>query len=94
MAPSSFFAPSYDITNTKYAVVESCMVLPHYAYGGFGDGNKWHDCDFYCRANETYVGPHTMALLQVTAFLPGNDINMYTLVPLLSGCFVLDVTNY
>lgn len=94
MVPSSFFAPSYDITNTKYAVVESCMVLPHYAYGGFGDGNTWHDCDFYCRANETYVGPHTMALLQVTAFLPGNAISMYTLVPLLSGCFILDVTNY
>lgn len=95
MAPTSFSAPSYDITNTKYAVVESSMYLPHYTYGGFDlSDHTWHDCEFYCRANETYIGPHTMLLMQDAAFLPGSAISIYTLVPLLSGCFILDVTNY
>ncbi len=92
--PNSFLGTRYDITNTKYAVVESSMNLPDYAYGGFGDDNKWHECEFYCRVNETYLGPHTISLNQINAFLPGNAINIYTMVPLLSGCFVLDVTNY
>lgn len=84
----------YDVTNTKYAVVESSMNLPDYAYGGFGSNNTWHECEFYCRVNETYLGPHTISLNQINGFLPGNAINVYTFVPLLSGCFVLDVTNY
>lgn len=92
--PNSIFGASYDVTNTKYAVVESSMNLPDYAYGGFGDDNKWHECAFYCRVNATYLGPHTISLNQSNGFLPGNAINIYTLVPLLSGCFVLDVTNY
>lgn len=92
--PNYIFGASYDITNVKYAVVESSMYLPHYAYGGLGDDNTWHDCEFYCRVNESYPGPHTISLGQSNAFLPGNAISMYTLVPLLSGCFVLDVTNY
>lgn len=92
--PNSFFGTSYDITNAKYAVVESSMNLPDYAYGGFGSDNKWHACDFYCRVNATYLGPHTISLNQSNAFLPGNAINVYTMVPLLSGCFVLDVNNY
>ena len=94
LLPNSIFGASYDITNVKYAVVESSMYLPHYAYGGLGDDNTWHDCEFYCRVNESYSGPHTISLSQSNAFLPGNAINVYTLVPLLSGCFVLDVTNY
>lgn len=92
--PNSIFGASYEITNVKYAVVESSMYLPHYAYGGLGDDNTWHDCEFYCRVNESYPGPHTISLGQSNAFLPGNAISMYTLVPLLSGCFILDVTNY
>lgn len=92
--PHSFFGTSYDITNAKYAVVESSMYLPDYAYGGFGSDNKWHACEFYCRVNAIYSGPHTINLSQDNAFLPGNAINVYTMVPLLSGCFVLDVTNY
>lgn len=95
MAPKSFFAPSYDISHTKYAVVESSMNLPDYAYGSFDlYDHTWHDCDFYCRVNETYLGPHTMSLNQSNAFFPGSAIGIYTLVPLISGCFVLDVTNY
>lgn len=95
MVPKSIFAPSYDISHTKYAVVESCMTLPHYNYGGFDlYDHTWHDCDFYCRANETYLAPHTMSLNQINAFLPGNAIFVYSVVSLLSGCFLLDVTNY
>lgn len=94
MVPKSIFAPSYDISLTKYAVVESSMNLPDYAYGGLGDDNTWHDCDFYCRANETYLAPHTMSLNQINAFLPGNAIFVYSVTSLLSGCFILDVTNY
>lgn len=95
MAPTSFFAPSYDISKTKYAVVESSMYLPHYAYGELFNlyNHTWHDCEFYCGVNETYIGPHTMLLMQDAAFLPGSAIGIYTLVPLLSGCFILDVTN-
>lgn len=92
--PNSIFGTDYDVTHSKYAVVESSMNLPDYAYGGFGSDNKWHACAFYCRVNAVYLGPHTINLAQDTAFLPGNAINVYTLVPLLSGCFVLDVTNY
>ena len=92
--PNSIFGESYDVTHAKYAVVESSMNLPDYAYGGFGSDNKWHECEFYCRVNATYLGPHTISLNQSNAFLPGNAINVYTMVPLLSGCFVLDVTNY
>ena len=92
--PNSIFGTDYDVTHSKYAVVESSMNLPDYAYGGFGSDNKWHACEFYCRVHATYLGPHTISLNQSNAFLPGNAINIYTLVPLLSGCFVLDVTNY
>ena len=92
--PNSIFGTSYDVTHAKYAVVESSMNLPDYAYGGFGSDNKWHACEFYCRVNAVYLGPHTINLAQSNAFLPGNAINIYTMVPLLSGCFILDVTNY
>ena len=71
------------------------MTLPHYAYGGFDlSDHTWHDCDFYCKANETYLDPHTMSLNQINAFLPGNAIFVYSVTSLLSGCFILDVTNY
>lgn len=92
--PNSIFGAEYDVTHTKIAVVESGMNLPDYAYGGLGSDNKWHDCEFYCNVHATYVGPHTISLSQSNGFLPGNAIFVYTFVPLLSGCFVLDVTNY
>lgn len=92
--PNSILGTDYDVTHSKYAVVESSMNLPDYAYGGFGSDNKWHTCEFYCRVHATYLGPHTISLNQSNAFLPGYAINIYTMVPLLSGCFILDVTNY
>lgn len=92
--PNSIFGAEYDVTHTKIAVVESVMNLPNYAYGGFGSDNKWHDCSFYSEVHVTYLGPHTINLSQSHAFLPGNAIFVYTMVPLLSGCFVLDVTDY
>lgn len=92
--PNSIFGAEYDVTHTKIAVVESVMNLPNYAYGGFGSDNKWHDCSFYSEVHATYLGPHTINLSQSHAFLPGNAIFVYTMVPLLSGCFVLDVTDY
>ena len=92
--PNSIFGAEYDVMHTKIAVVESVMNLPDYAYGGFGSDNKWHDCSFYSEVHATYLGPHTINLSQSHAFLPGNAIFVYTMVPLLSGCFILDVTNY
>ena len=80
------FGTDYDVTHKKYAVVESSMQLPDYVAG--------NSCAFYCRVNAVYLGPHTINLAQDTAFLPGFAIDIYTLIPLLSGCFVLDVTNY
>lgn len=94
MRPTPMWGIDYDVTHTKYAVVESVMNLPDYAYGGIGSDNKWHDCSCYCQVEARYTGPHTINLYQDSGFLPGNAIFVYTFVPLLSGCFVLDVTNY
>ena len=87
MAPTSVFHAPYDLTNKKYAVVESAMNLPNYTRPG-------NFCDFYSRVDQIYPESNKVSLLSSSAFFPGLAFQIYTLVPLLSGCFILDVTNY
>ena len=76
----------YSLSGKKYAVVESSQWLPEY--------KKGLDCMFYTRVEEAYKSGTVVTLSTENAFAPLYAGIVFNTMPLLSGCFILDVTNY
>lgn len=76
----------YSLSGKKYAVVEASQWLPEY--------KKGLDCMFYTRVEETYKSGTVVTLSTENAFAPLYADIVFNTMPLLSGCFILDVTNY
>ena len=77
---------NYSLSGKKYAVVEASQWLPEY--------KNSLDCMFYTRVDEVYKSDTVITLSTENAFSPIYADIVFNTMPLLSGCFILDVTNY
>lgn len=77
---------NYTLSGKNYAVVEASQWLPKYKNG--------LDCMFYTRVDEVYKSDTVVTLSTENAFAPLYANIVFNTMPLLSGCFILDVTNY
>lgn len=77
---------NYTLSGKNYAVVEASQWLPKY--------KNDLDCMFYTRVDEVYKSDTVVTLSTENAFAPLYADIVFNTMPLLSGCFILDVTNY